>query len=172
MAKYEAFKWLDGTREIKTRIVSAISSHYSRRHWFVFHIGTKYWFCTFVMHVCQIQSLHPIHTHTHPYLVQEQLWPSRRFLQWHLGLVQVCGTFSRFHSSLCLYSKHYWSTVSHCHRENVESQEWQRRTRSWVHVKSRVHRVECLPGEKRLVQSNSSVLGLSHHHHRPEDWAE
>lgn len=62
MAKYEAFKWLDGTREIKTRIVSAISSHYSRRHWFVFHIGTKYWFRTFVKFSLFIPY---IHTRTH-----------------------------------------------------------------------------------------------------------
>lgn len=75
-------------------------------------------------------------------------------------------------SQKVVFKQHYRSLVSHCHWENVASQERQRRARSWVHVKSRVHRVECLPGEKRLVQSNSSVLGLSGHHHRPEDWAE
>jgi len=96
----KAFKWLARTWEMKTRMVSTITSHYLRRHWYVFHIGTKYWFCMFVMF---IQS-HPHHTHTHPCLVQEQLRSSQRFLQWHLGLVQVGSTFSRFHSRLCLYS--------------------------------------------------------------------
>ncbi len=135
-------------------MVSAISSHYSRRHWYmcftsVQNISLACLLCMFVKSSLFIYT-------THAYLVQKQLGSGRRFLQWHLGLVQVCGTFSR----MSLYSIIDWQSLTvtekSCRSGTAKMHFWLRSSSSH---QNRGHRVECCPGEKWLVLS--SVLGLS-----------
>lgn len=148
-------------------MVSAISSHYSRRHGYmcftsVQNIGLVCLCCMFVKFSLFIYT-------THAYLVQKQLGSGRRFLQWHLGLVQVCGTFSRFQQDV--FIQHYWLTVSHCHRENLPVRNGKDALLTAFILFTSESGSSGWVSARWKVAGPFLSSGFIWHHHKPEDWA-